>query len=218
MTQSSYAPLLLGGLVFLFVGAVVAFVVVWLVWRRRKEIESIRLKTRVSPLTGVHPWAATVAAAQQNSLGSAGVDYSGVVEAKRILSRSERAFYFTLRSAVEQDYLIFPQVPVRSVLKRKGKVPSEHYGMLENGIADFVLVHPKFLGPMLVIELDDSSHMQADARQRDARKSDLFKWAGVPLLRVAVGSQWSVGQLRTQIIGLIKQTLQESQVFDDDIG
>ena len=196
------------GLVCLFIGIVFTGIGVSLIWLRR-ERRKPKVVSRQAVVQPPLPPVETLPVDADNE------EHTGTVVAKSLLSRAERAFYFTLRAAVGQDHVVFVQVPLRSLIKRKGMLPQGHYGMLENGIVDFVLAHPKYLGPVLAVELDDNSHWQTDSIQRDVRKTELLKWAGIPLLRVPIGSQWSVEQLRTQIFGLLRQTGKANHASDN---
>ena len=75
-------------------------------------------------------------------------------------------------------------------------------GRLAVAPLSFVLADARTLAPVLVIELDDKSHWQTDARQRDAFKDAALESAGVRVLRVKVG-RYDVGELRAAIRGAI---------------
>ncbi|MBI3913798.1 MAG: DUF2726 domain-containing protein [Chloroflexi bacterium] len=124
-----------------------------------------------------------------------------------LMSDAERAFFHTLRQAVSSNYLVFPQVPIRQLIQRNGEIPRSLYSMFQSGIIDFVLVDSKYLGTLAVIELDDKSHRQVTARDRDERKEMLLKQANIPLVRFRVGETWNAQQIRTQI----DQAIQSAQ-------
>ena len=64
---------------------------------------------------------------------------------------------------------------------------------------DFVLCDRERVCPVLVIELDDSTHQRADVRARDAVKDEVLEAAGLPILRVAARRAYDVQDLRTTI-------------------
>ncbi|MPN50852.1 hypothetical protein SDC9_198492 [bioreactor metagenome] len=54
--------------------------------------------------------------------------------------------------------------------------------------------------PLLGIELDDKSHDKADRQARDQLVEGVFKAAGLPLVRFAVKSGYSPGDIQSQIM------------------
>lgn len=117
-----------------------------------------------------------------------------------IMSDAERAFFHTLVKATANRYEIFPQIPLaRIIAQSSGKISPKVWGILQNSRIDFVLAHPKFLGAVAVIELDDSSHAQAITRERDKIKERILRDAGIPLLRFQVGDKWDADEMCAQI-------------------
>ncbi|MDE3089899.1 MAG: DUF2726 domain-containing protein, partial [Chloroflexota bacterium] len=125
------------------------------------------------------------------------------VEAHRILTRPERAFFWAFFEAVKDKYYIFPQIPLRQLIVSgmRRDLPRELFGMLQGGIADYVLADVTSLGAGAVIELDDPSHSQADARARDRRKDDFLRQVGIPSIRFQSGKSWDANLIRQQIVG-----------------
>lgn len=121
------------------------------------------------------------------------------------LTPAEQAFFHTLKAAVAHDYQVLAQVPLKQLVSRENRVPPDVYGMLENGTVDFVLVHPKYLGTVLAIELDDSSHRQVISRSRDELKELILREARIPLLRFRVGEQWNTREIRKRINEIVEQ-------------
>lgn len=134
-------------------------------------------------------------ARRQDTLPSAPL----AVKPKPIMTDAERAFFHTLQNAFANRYEIFPQVALESLVSQTGKLPANVWGMLRNSRVDFVLAHPKFLGPLAVLELDDSSHAQATTRARDEIKERILKDAKIPLLRFRVGDKWDANVIRAQV-------------------
>lgn len=121
------------------------------------------------------------------------------IKPKPIMTEAERAFFHTLQNALTNRYEIFPQVPFSSLVAQTGKLPPEVWGIVQNSHADFVLAHPKFLGAIAVIELDDSSHQQATTRAKDEIKNRICADAKIPLLRFRVGEKWDSNEIRLQV-------------------
>lgn len=104
------------------------------------------------------------------------------VYARPVLTEAERGFYARLRVAVPQ-YAVLCQVQISRFVEVKNVADRlgirNRYDRLS---ADFVLCAEDFR-PLLVVELDDSSHDRPAQRTRDARKDAVLAAAGVPIVR-----------------------------------
>ena len=116
-------------------------------------------------------------------------------------SRGERAFYDALRAAVGNHLLIFAKVRledlvylpsgVRDRMQWLNKVRQKH--------ADFVLCSCDKISPVMVIELDDSSHDGEQQRRRDDQKNRVLEAAGLPLLRYRARASYSPREIADAI-------------------
>ncbi|MFN3928671.1 MAG: DUF2726 domain-containing protein [Thermoflexus sp.] len=123
----------------------------------------------------------------------------GEIKPLRLLSDSEAAFYWTLKKAIGERWVIAVKVPLMQIMRRRRRLPSELYQMLEHGHVDFLLLHPRSWEPVIAIELDDTSHLTSVRRDRDRRKDELFRIAGIPLLRWQVGQNWNVEEIAQKL-------------------
>ncbi len=101
------------------------------------------------------------------------------------LSHSELSFYHVLKQVVADRAVICPKVRIIDVLFVKQL--KENYSLhnrVEQKHLDFLLCQPDSMTPLAAIELDDSSHNQADRIERDEFVNRAFKAAAFPLLRV----------------------------------
>ncbi len=128
----------------------------------------------------------------------AGLDVGGI-KPLRLLSDSEAAFYWTLKKAIGERWVIAVKVPLSQIMRRRQHLPSGLYQMLEHGHVDFLLLHPRSWEPVIAIELDDISHLTSVRRDRDRRKDELFRIAGIPLLRWQVGQNWNVEEIAQKL-------------------
>ena len=128
----------------------------------------------------------------------------GSLQIRRVLSDAESAFYWTLKRAIGDRWVILPRVPLHRVFRRVEHLPREMYTMLENGEVDFLLVHPRSWEPVCGIELDDSTHYSPTRRERDRRKEALFRAAGIPLLRWSTSERWDVEEVATRVSATLK--------------
>lgn len=123
----------------------------------------------------------------------------GAIRLVRLLSDSEAAFYWTLKKAIGERWVIAVKVPLAQMMKRRVYLPSGLHTMLENGQVDFLLLHPRSWEPVVAIELDDATHLTPIRQERDRRKDELFRIAGIPLLRWRVGQSWNVEEIAQAI-------------------
>lgn len=104
-----------------------------------------------------------------------------------LLSAGELRFYRALRPVVPSGLVVFVKVRLMDVVTVSDQAWRE-YGAPGSGMhLDFVLADAGTLEPVLVVELDDKSHLQETAQRRDVFKDAALSAAGVPILRVKVG-------------------------------
>ena len=117
---------------------------------------------------------------------------------RALLSRSERAFYYTLKKATNDQWIICPQVRLGDVFfdpnhdfQWIAKIVSKH--------VDFLLCEPESFRPVLGIELDDRSHRRPERIKRDEFVNQVFAVARLPLIRMPVQINYEVNALKDQI-------------------
>ncbi|MCL4396697.1 MAG: DUF2726 domain-containing protein [Chloroflexi bacterium] len=152
--------------------------------------------------------------------GASGPEGEDALEAKRALSKQERALFHTLYRQVGADYYIFPQIPLKQFAPRFGdQFPPSLRSMWQDGVLDFALADPFSLGVLAGIELDDSSHQQADAEARDRRKDQLLNTIGIDVLRISSGESWNPSRIQAELKKLVRGnaitflTRQECSIF-----
>jgi very-short-patch-repair endonuclease len=102
------------------------------------------------------------------------------------LTKAEHEFYKALVQAVGQDYIIFAQVHLPTLLDEKviGQNWKAAFRHISQKSVDFVLCDKAYISPKLAIELDDKSHDRPDRQDRDIEVERILKGAGMPLLRI----------------------------------
>lgn len=102
------------------------------------------------------------------------------------LTKAEHEFYKALVQAVGQDYIIFAQVHLPTLLDNKvvGQNWNAAFRHISQKSVDFVLCDKAYISPKLAIELDDRSHERPDRQDRDIEVERILKGAGMPLLRI----------------------------------
>ncbi len=113
------------------------------------------------------------------------------------LSPAELAFYHALAAAVGNRMQIvfkvnlgdlFFVVDIKKNYAYRGRIAQKH--------VDFLLCEPQTLKPMAGIELDDASHHRQDRRNRDALVDQVFKTAGLPLIRMPCRRDYDATAIR----------------------
>lgn len=120
-------------------------------------------------------------------------------------SKAEKSFYEVLRFAIQDEFALFAKVRLSDLLYNsesgservilQNKIQSKH--------ADFVLCDPTYLKPLLVIELDDSSHDRPSRQSRDTFVDEALGAAGLPILHVRVQNSYSIRELSDKIRSLL---------------
>lgn len=109
------------------------------------------------------------------------------LHAQPLLTKDEAAFYNLLRLTVQDQYLVFAQVPVWCLIDAQAADPKARAAFF-NTIAlrrvDFVLVHPGTLATEKIIELDDPAISAAQKEGRNKLIDGIFKEAGIALVRL----------------------------------
>ncbi len=117
-----------------------------------------------------------------------------------ILTKPEAMLYRSLVRAVEDRYQVMAKVRLWDFIWLEN-YPAERRHVLGNlscRHVDFLLCEPNTLKPLLVIELDDHSHLKPEAQAADRFKDAVFAGAGLPLLRLD-HPNYSVRHLRDHI-------------------
>jgi len=121
---------------------------------------------------------------------------------------SERKFFDILQSVINNKYIIFSKVRIVDLLdvpkglenpdfyKRFNKIKSKH--------VDFVICDKEKLAPLLVIELDDSTHSKPNRIKRDEFVDQSFQSAGLPILHVRNSVSYNRDELFQSLSNYLK--------------
>ena len=102
------------------------------------------------------------------------------------MTKAEHTCYKALVQAVGNDYFVFAQVHLPTILDEKvyGQNWRASRAHVDRKSVDFVLCDKEFISPKLAIELDDWSHDLPDRQERDREVERILAEAGMPLLRI----------------------------------
>ena len=86
-----------------------------------------------------------------------------------LLTPAERSLYGVLTEAVQGRHLIFAKVRLLDLvwLPKGTESRQSHLNRVQSKHVDFVLCDRDVVRPLMVIELDDSSHDRSDRKDRD---------------------------------------------------
>ncbi|MFM8541521.1 MAG: DUF2726 domain-containing protein [Nitrospira sp.] len=124
------------------------------------------------------------------------------LHAQPLLTKDEVVFYNLLRLTVQDQYLVFAQVPVWCLVDVQAKTPHARAAFF-NTIAlrrvDFVLVHPGTLATEKIIELDDPAVPAAQKEDRNKLIDGIFTEAGIALVRLQNPGTYTCPTLATAL-------------------
>ncbi len=116
-------------------------------------------------------------------------------------TKAERSFYGALKQAIAGRFEIFGKVRLADVIGVAKGTPEwqRHFNRINQKHVDFLLCEPKFVAPVLVIELDDSSHNRPKGQERDKFVDRALHDAGLQVLRVPAKAGYDPAELRAEI-------------------
>jgi very-short-patch-repair endonuclease len=106
-----------------------------------------------------------------------------------LMTKPENDFFDVLCRVVTDEYYVFPQIHLSSILDHKDNSHGHQnweyaFRYISQKSVDFIVCDKEYRRTMLAVELDDSTHNSEKRRQRDANVEHMLKEAGVPLLRI----------------------------------
>lgn len=121
------------------------------------------------------------------------------------LTRAEHECYDALIQAVGNDFYIFAQVHLPTLVDNKivGQNWSGAFRHISQKSVDFVLCDKAYISPKLAIELDDKTHERQERQERDREVERILKDAGLPLLRLENRGRFNPNELSQKIRNLI---------------
>lgn len=122
-------------------------------------------------------------------------------KSKSVLTYRESVLHNAIRDATNGEYAILMKVRMGDFVWLRNE-PSDRK-FFNNQVlckhVDFLLCDKDTLGPLLVIELDDSSHKGPGSAERDRFKDETFGAIGMPYIRVPLQATYDVDALKKEI-------------------
>ena len=134
-------------------------------------------------------------------LGISSSDKPEYQKSKSVLTYRERILLRAIRRAVAGEYTILMKVRMGDFvwLANEPQDRKFHSNQVQCKHVDFLLCDKVTIEPLLVIELDDSSHKSYDHVERDKFKDDTFDAAGIPYIRLQIQEQYDVDNIKKQM-------------------
>lgn len=109
-----------------------------------------------------------------------------------MLTPTEIQYFQVLYSIIGDEYLIYPQINLASVIDKKGggNFRTELFRNVDFGVFDYDYK------PILLIEINDNSHFRSDRIERDEKVSQICKSAKLPLVTFWVKDGIDVAEMR----------------------
>lgn len=127
-----------------------------------------------------------------------------------LFTPAEQLFLSSLEVALDGiPVKIFGKVRIADIIKVKPGLEKGDYAgafsKIRSKHVDFVLINPLTTQPVLVIELDDSTHDQYERKVRDAFVDEAMYQAQIPILHVPLRKRYMEQNLRAQIVEILRE-------------
>lgn len=98
---------------------------------------------------------------------------------KKLMTECETKFYQKLIKLYSEKYVVQAQIPLNAVVNKDNR---QKYASELNRMIDFALFDMKTTEPLILIELNDKSHLENNRKYRDIRVKEICENAGIPLV------------------------------------
>ena len=106
-----------------------------------------------------------------------------------LMTNTELKYFNAFKSILNgTPYILQPQVCLSSIIERK----EQHTFQSElNRVVDFAIFSPEY-SPVLLIEINDKSHLKKDRKERDKKVKFILKSAKIPLMTIWTKDQFDI--------------------------
>ncbi len=119
-----------------------------------------------------------------------------------LMSRAEHEFFDILIEVVGNQYYVFPQIHLSTILDNKvvGQNWRGAFRHIDEKSVDFVICDKAYIKPILAIELDDKTHEREDRKGRDGEVERILKESGLSLLRFGNNGSFNKEEIKRLIL------------------
>jgi hypothetical protein len=144
-----------------------------------------------------------------NDPNKTGIDEFPYALRDDFLSPSELAFYKILCLVIPKEFVIFTKVALKDIFFVTEKDRSKHsiyHNKISKKHVDFLVCNASTMKLVCGIELDDSSHARQDRVIRDDFVNQVFKNAGLPLIRYTNKRSYVLSEVEEKLETIIQST------------
>lgn len=118
-----------------------------------------------------------------------------------LMTNAERNFLQSLRQVVSETYDIYPQIALGKIIDVENGTGHRRgfWNRVDRLFVDFVLCDKVNSVPVLVIELDDSSHAFPNRIERDEVVDRALQHAGIPIRHIRALAQYDIASLKQSL-------------------
>ena len=102
-------------------------------------------------------------------------------ESKSLVSENEKYFLNIIENQFGQYYRIQPQVPLSSIVDKNKEFYKQYQNELYRTI-DIGIFDKKTFEPLLMVEINDKTHKQANRHERDKKVREILNIANIPII------------------------------------
>lgn len=115
---------------------------------------------------------------------------------KFLMTKAENEFFKLVSKVIPKGTILIPQVALSSLVKTYARA---YRNKVDRKSVDFVLFKDIYYNPLLVIELDDSSHDRIERIQRDKFVDLVLLKANLPIIHVKLTKKANEEELKKLI-------------------
>lgn len=131
----------------------------------------------------------------------------------RFISKNEQTYFSAIKASVPLDYFVFPQVNLSSFIERTDNARFRNE-LFRN--IDF-LITDKDYRPKIAVEINDSTHLNAERKERDEKILKICEEAGIPLIKFWTSYGVNQEYIKSKIDEvLLKDEIQRIHHFNKD--
>jgi hypothetical protein len=119
-----------------------------------------------------------------------------------LLTDAECRFFKVLEGVCPRSCYLLAQVRLANLVHVKPETGLfwKHFSPIGMKCVDFVIVQRDTMTPLLVIELDDQTHIWTERRKRDQFVDEVLTSVAIPILHSPVSASYNRGELAQTII------------------
>lgn len=130
-----------------------------------------------------------------------------------LISKSEDKFFLAIKESLPAGYFVFPQINLASFIDRTDN--SRYRNELYRNV-DFLVTDGEYV-PVVVIEINDQTHLNNDRKERDEKVRKICEEAGVPIIKLWTSYGVNPEYIKTKIYETLeKMPVERVHHFNQD--